>query len=61
MLGEHPGEVTLIGEAAVDRDVRQRRVRLDELLLCALDPKAEQPLVRRHPERLPERAREVAH
>ena len=60
MLREDPGEVALIGEAAVNRDIRQQRIQPRELLLCALDPKAQPPLVRRHSERPPERAREVA-
>jgi hypothetical protein len=50
MLREDPGEVALIGEAAVNRDVRQGRTRPSELLLCALDPKAQPPLMRSHSE-----------
>src|SRR5271169_3422452 len=60
MFREHPGEVTLIGEPAIDRDIRQRCLRVQQLLLRALDANAEQPLMWRHSERLPERAREMA-
>ena len=60
MFRESPGEVALIGEAAIDSDICERRIRVQQFVLRPLDPKAEQPLVRRHPERLPERSREVA-
>jgi hypothetical protein len=51
--------MTLIGESTPNGDVRQGRIRVQQLLLGALDTNFEQPLVRRRSERLPERAREM--
>src|ERR1700751_3388836 len=48
---EGAGEMGLIGEADVDRDLRERRVALQHELLGLGDPRLQQPLVRREPGR----------
>src|SRR5216683_2406056 len=46
-LGEDPSEMALIGKAARLSDLGQRERRIEEQLLCLLDPLLHQPAVRR--------------
>src|SRR5713101_6940719 len=59
-LGEDPGEMALVGKAARLSDLGQRQRRVDEQLLCLLDPLLHQPAVRRLACRLSEGAGKMA-
>src|SRR5260370_42319821 len=59
-LGEDPSEMALVGKAARLSDLGQRQSRLDEQLLCLLDPLLDQPAVRRLACRLSEGAGKMA-
>jgi hypothetical protein len=55
-LRKHPGEVTLIDEAAYQGDVRQSKPVSEQQLSRLLDPSSDHPLVRRYACRLAEGA-----
>src|SRR5216683_5093172 len=59
-LGEDPSEMALVGKAAPLSDLRQRQRRVDEQLLCLLDPLLHQPAVGRLAGRLSEGAGKMA-
>ena len=59
--GEHPGQVTLISEAAGQRYIRERQSAIAQLLLGHFDAARHQPVMRRHAHGAAERAREMAH
>jgi hypothetical protein len=60
VVRKDPGEVTLVSETALGRDLRQRRVRVQQLFLRARQAMANEPLMRRDPEGLPKGAIELA-
>src|SRR5260370_30592235 len=59
-LGEDPSEMALVGKAARLSDLGQRERRIDEQLLCPLDPLLDQPAMRRPACRLSEGAGKMA-
>ena len=58
--GEDPGQVTLIGEAAGQRHLRQRQAAVAQFLLGHLDAARQQPVMRRYSDGAAEGAREMA-
>src|SRR2546423_15381666 len=59
-LGEDPSEMALVGKAARQRDLGQRQRRVDEQLLCLLDPLLHEPAMWRLARHLAEGAGKMA-